>query len=75
MANGATLTVTLIISNTTAYAVNAVQVDGTTSGVTTYWQGGTAPTGNANARDAYTFVIMKNASGNFSVFASVAKFA
>lgn len=77
MGNNQILTLTMVIANSgTAYYPTSVQIDGSTTGVTTFWQGGTAPTsGNTNSRDTYTFVIMKLASGNFNVFASQTKFA
>jgi hypothetical protein len=60
----------------TAYYNNSVQVDGTTSGVTTKWQGGTAPTaGNASSIDVYTYTVIKTASATFTVLASQTKFA
>jgi len=46
-----------------AYYPTVFQVDGTATGVTTKWSGGTAPaSGNANAVDAYTFTIIKTAA-------------
>jgi hypothetical protein len=63
-------------SGTTAYYPTSIQVDGTTSGVTTKWQGGTAPTaGNASSIDAYVVTIIKTASATFTVLASQTKFA
>lgn len=60
----------------TPYYADVIQVDGTTSGVTTYWQGGAAPTtGNANSVDIYAFTIIKTGSATFDVFASQTKFA
>ena len=42
---------------------NVFQVDGTATGVTVKWSGGTAPAaGNASAVDAYTFTIIKTAA-------------
>jgi hypothetical protein len=74
---GQSVTLTYILQNgATAYYISSVQVDGTTTGVTTRWQGGAAPTaGNASAQDVYTFVVTKTASATFSVFASLTKFA
>jgi hypothetical protein len=71
------ITVTLMVTNgATAYYVNAIQVDGTATGVTTKWQGGTAPTaGNASAVDVYSLVITKTASATYTVLASQTKFA
>jgi hypothetical protein len=66
----------LVTQGSTAYFNNAVQVDGTTSGVTTRWQGGTAPSsGNASSIDIYTYTIIKTANATFSVFASQTRFA
>jgi hypothetical protein len=55
---------------------SAITVDGTGTGVTTKWQGGTAPTsGNASSIDSYTYVIIKTASATYTVLASQTKFA
>jgi hypothetical protein len=60
----------------TAYYNSSVQVDGTTSGVTTKWQGGFVPTaGNANSIDVYTYTIIKTGSGTFTVLGSQSKFS
>jgi len=61
----------------TAYYPTSVQVNGTTSGVTTRWQGSTgAPTsGNANSTDMYTFTVVKTGSATFDVFAAQTRFA
>ena len=59
----------------TAYYNSSVQVDGTTSGVTTIWQGGTAPTaGNASSVDTYTYNIVKTGSATYTVFAALTQF-
>lgn len=77
MSTGQSLTVAFLVTNGgTAYYNTVVQVDGTTSGVTTRWQGGTAPSsGNASSVDVYTYTIIKTASATFSVFASQTRFA
>jgi hypothetical protein len=77
LATGRSVTVAFLVTNGgTAYYNTSVQVDGTTSGVTTRWQGGTAPTsGNANSVDIYTYTIIKTANATFSVFASQTRFA
>jgi len=61
----------------TAYYPTSIQVNGTTSGVTTRWQGSTgAPTsGNANSTDMYTFTVVKTGSATFDVFAAQTRFA
>ena len=77
MAIGQTITMTFMVTNgATARYNTSVQVDGTTTGVTTRWQGGTAPTaGDASAVDVYTYAIIKTANATFSVFAAISKFA
>jgi hypothetical protein len=72
---GQTITVVLIVVNsTTAYYPNVIQVDG--SAVTPKWQGGTAiSAGNASAIDIYTFAVLKTAAATFTVFASQTKFS
>lgn len=61
----------------TAYIPNVFQVDGTATGVTVKWSGGTAPAaGNASAVDAYTFTIIKTAASTYTILAGGAvKFA
>lgn len=77
LSTGQSITVAFLVTNGgTAYYNTVVQVDGTTSGVTTRWQGGTAPTsGNASSVDVYTYTVIKTASATFSVFASQTRFA
>lgn len=77
LANANTITCTFMATQgATAYYNSAVQVDGTTTGVTTKWQGGTAPTsGNTGSVDVYNYVITKTAAANYTVLASQTKFA
>ena len=77
LAIGQSVTVAFLVTNgATAYFNNSVQVDGTTSGVTTRWQGGTAPAaGNASSVDIYSYTVIKTANATFSVFASQTRFA
>ena len=77
MSTGQSVTVAFLVTNgATAYYNTTVQVDGTTSGVTTRWQGGTAPTaGNASSVDIYVYTVIKTGSATFSVFASQTRFA
>ena len=77
LSTGQSLTVAFLCTNGgTAYYNSSVQVDGTTSGVTTKWQGGTAPTsGNASSVDVYTYTVIKTGSATFTVLASQTKFA
>lgn len=76
MSTGQSVTVAFLVTQgSTAYFNSAVQVDGTTSGVTTRWQGGTAPSsGNASGVDVYSYTIIKTANATFSVFAAQTQF-
>ena len=67
----------MVRQGSTAYYPTSIQVNGTTSGVTTRWQGSTgAPTsGNANSTDMYTFTVVKTGSATFDVFAAQTRFA
>jgi hypothetical protein len=64
----------LLTQGSTAYYLNAYQVDGST--VTPKWSGGSAPTeGNASGIDSYSFTIIKTADATFTVLASITDFA
>jgi hypothetical protein len=70
---GQSVTVAMIVTQgTVAYYNTAVGVDGTSTGVTTYWQGGTAPTlGYPNGLDVYQYTIIKtSAAPTYTVLAS-----
>lgn len=77
MAVGQSLTMAILSTNGgTAYYPTSIQINGSTSGVTTKWQGGTAPTaGNASSIDVYTYTVIKTANATFTVLASQTKFA
>jgi hypothetical protein len=77
LATGQSVTAAFLVTQgSPAYFNNSVQVDGTTSGVTTRWQGGTAPSsGNTNGIDVYMYTIIKTASATFTVLASQTRFA
>jgi hypothetical protein len=76
LATGESVTAAFLVTNgATPYYNSSIQVDGTTSGVTTRWQGGTAPSsGNASSVDIYTYTIIKTANATFSVFAAQTQF-
>lgn len=76
MSTGQSVTIAFFVTQGgTAYYNSSVQVDGTTSGVTTQWQGGTAPTsGNASGTDIYAYTIVKTGSATYNVFASQTQF-
>lgn len=77
MSTGESMTCAVLVPNgSTAYYPTSIQVDGTTSGVITRWQGGSAPTsGNASSTDSYTLTVIKTANATFTVFASQTRFA
>jgi hypothetical protein len=77
MATGESISVSFLVTQgATAYYHSAVQIDGTASGVTLEWQGGTAPTtGNASSVDSYTYVIIKTGSATYLVLATQTRFA
>jgi hypothetical protein len=75
MSTGQSLTVAFLVTQgSTAYYNSAVQVDGTTSGVTTIWQGGAPTKGNASGVDVYTYTVIKTASAVYTVLASQTQF-
>ena len=76
LSTGQAVTVVFMATNgSTAYYNNVVQVDGSTSGVTTKWQGGAAiSAGNVNSVDVYTYTVVKTGSGTFTVFASQVRY-
>jgi hypothetical protein len=75
LAVGESLTAAVLITQgTTAYYLDAFQIDGVT--VTPKWSGGSAPTeGNASGIDTYSFTIIKTADATFTVMASLTQFA
>jgi hypothetical protein len=76
LAIGESATVALITKQgNTTFFNNVVQVDGTTTGVTLVYQGGTAPTtGNASSNDVYTYTALKTAASTYTILASQTQF-
>jgi hypothetical protein len=75
MSTGQSVTVAFLVTQgSTAYYNSAVQVDGTTSGVTTRWLGGAPTAGNASGIDSYRYAILKTGSATYTVLASVTQF-
>ena len=76
MQTGESISVSFLVTQgTTAYYNSSVQVDGTTFGVTTRWQGSAPTSGNASSIDSYTYVIIKTANATFTVLAAQTRFA
>ena len=75
LATGQSVTAALVTTqSTTAYYATSVQVDGTTSGVTTRWIGGAPTAGNASGLDVYRFAVIKTASATYTVLASLTQY-
>jgi hypothetical protein len=75
LATGQSVTAAFLVTQgSTAYYNSAVQIDGTTSGVTTVWLGGAPTAGNASGIDSYRYLIIKTGSAAFTVLASVTQF-
>lgn len=75
LATGQSVTAALVTTQgSTAYYATSIQVDGTTSGVTTKWIGGAPTAGNASGLDTYRFSVIKVSSGTYIVLASLTQF-
>jgi len=76
LSTGQSITVSFLNTNgTSAYYPNVFQVDGTATGVTVRWSGGSAPaSGSVSAVDAYTFTIIKTGTSTYSIFAGAVQF-
>ena len=62
-------------NSTTAYYTTFVTVDGTSTNVSTKWQGGSTPSsGNSLSIDAYAFTIIKTAASTYTVLAGQSQF-
>lgn len=75
LSTGQSVTVAFMVTQgATARYNTTVQVDGTTAGVTTKWQGAAPTTGNANSVDVYTYTVIKTGASAFTVFAAQTRF-
>ena len=75
MATGECVTVAFLVTQgSTAYYNNVVQVDGTTTGVTTKWFGAAPNAGSVNSINTYTYTVIKTGSATFTVIASLSQF-
>ena len=76
LSTGQAVTVAFLATNGgTAYYNNVVQVDGTTTNVTTRWQNVAPSSGNTNSLDVYTYTVIKTGNAVYTVLASQTKFA
>ena len=76
IATGESATAAFLNTNaTTAYYTTFVTIDGTSTNVSTKWQGGTTPSsGNSLSIDAYNFTIIKTAASTYTVLAAQSQF-
>jgi hypothetical protein len=75
--NGYTATVTVAVpAGTTAFNLSALQIEGTTTGVTLLWQNGAAaiPPAAASSTNIYSFTILRTAAATYTVYGNVSYF-
>jgi hypothetical protein len=73
LATSDSYTAAFMNTNTTFY-VSFITIDGTSTNVTTKWQGGSAPTSGNGGIDTYGFSILKTAASTYTVLASQTQF-
>jgi hypothetical protein len=75
LATGESITFAFLVTQgSTAYYNTSVQVDGTTSGVTTKWQGVAPTAGTVSSINVYTYTVIKTGSAAFTVLAAKTAF-
>ena len=77
LANGESVSFTVILTPNNSGYINAVTVDGATPGTATKWSGGSAPSSGSNGgRDVYTFTIFKygTATTDYEVYGAVTNY-
>lgn len=76
LGTGNAQTIAILVTNNTAPKyISTVIVDGTGTGVTTKWSGGTTPSsGNASNIDTYVFNVIKTGASTYTVLASQTQF-
>lgn len=76
LSNNEMITVTHMVTvGTSEYRNSTVQVDGTGTGVTVNWLGGSAPVeGIVSSVNFYTYSILKTAASTYTIFANVTQY-
>ena len=77
LANGESVSFTVILTPNNSGYINAATVDGATPGTSTKWSGGSAPSSGSNGgRDVYTFTIFKygTATTDYEVYGAVTNY-
>ena len=76
MATGDTMSVTIMSKPNGAGYFPRISIDGRLAGITTYWNGGSAPSSaQSSGVDANTYQIIKTADATFDVLANTSNFA
>ena len=78
LADGESVSFTVLVTPANAGYINAATVDGVAPGGGLKWSGGSAPSaGGASGRDVYTFTIFKDgtATNSYEIFGAVTNYA
>lgn len=77
LADGESVSFTVLISPASSGYINAVTIDGVTPGGGLKWSGGSAPSAGSSGRDVYTFTIFKDgtATNSYEVFGAATNYA
>ena len=76
MATGDTISVTILSKPNNAGYFPKISIDGVATGITTYWNGGSAPSSaESSGVDANTYQIIKTADATYDVLANTSNFA
>ena len=76
MATGDVLSVSIITTTAAAAYSERIKIDGLLTGITTSWNGGSAPSaGGASGKDFYSYTIIKTGDAAFTVLGNLSNFA
>jgi hypothetical protein len=76
MATGDALSVNIITTTAAAAYSERIKIDGLLTGITTSWNGGSAPSaGGASGKDFYSYTIIKTGDAAYTVLGNLSNFA
>ena len=76
MATGEVISVSIITATAAAAYSERVRIDGLLTGITTSWNGGSAPSaGGSSGNDFYSYTIIKTGDAAYTVLANLSNFA
>ena len=76
MATGDVLSVSIITTTAAAAYSERIKIDGLLTGITTSWNGGSAPSaGGSSGKDFYSYTIIKTGDAAFTVLGNLSNFA